>query len=118
MGADTGSPIKALNDLLTRQKAAICCGDISALSSLSGPMGDYLDQLARHPAEESGAAIEKLKRRAEENRHLLGAVMLGVQAGAGRMKEIAGIASELRTYDSRGRQSSVSYVKGQIERRA
>ena len=118
MEAETTLNIKALGDLLIRQKDAIRRGDLMALSVLAEPMEKHLERLARLPAGNGSKQLDRLKQQAEENRHLLGAVLQGVQAANGRMRDIVGVARELKTYDSRGKKSSVSFAPGKVERHA
>ena len=118
MGAETSLKITALRDLLARQKDAIRHGDLLALSLLAEPMAEQLDQLARFPTGIGQAQLDRLKQEAEENRRLLGAAVQGVRAANGRMREIVGVASELKTYDSRGKKSSLSFAPGKMERHA
>ena len=118
MAADMVSRSRDLGDLLALQKEAIRRGDIAALSALVGPMTEHLERLARMPVIAGKPPLERLKRQAEENQRLLGAALRGIQAAASRVKEIAGVGAEFRTYDSHGQSAAVSFRTGTMERRA
>ncbi|MGB3314975.1 MAG: hypothetical protein WBB85_11225 [Albidovulum sp.] len=118
MAIDDTSTIRDLTDLLARQKDAVRRGDILALSLLSEPMIEQLGRLVRLPAGDRRSSLDRLKGQAEENQRLLGAALKGIQSASVRLREIAGVAGELRTYDSRGQSASVSFAPGTMERRA
>ncbi len=118
MGVENVLHTKALSDLLTRQKEAIRQGDFFALSSLAVQMEEHLAQLSRLPLGSGTAQLDRVKRQAEENQRLLTAAVQGVQAASARLREITGVAREMKTYDSRGNRSLVSFVPGKMERHA
>ena len=115
-GVNPASIASALEDLLKRERAAILAGDFEKLSSLAPDKERLLNRL-RVP-EGHPAALEKLRRRADQNQQLLAASARGIRAAKLRLEALVSGRSELRTSTREGQAQDLSKRDSCLERKA
>lgn len=108
--------IRAIEDLLKRERAAILAGDIDKLAGFA-PEKEHLLSRLRTP-EEQPLALEKLRQQADQNRQLLAASAKGIRAARQRLEALISGQSELRTYTPEGRAQDLSKRGSRLERKA
>jgi hypothetical protein len=117
MANDMRAVIAGIADLLRKQRNALRSGDFPALGTASAEITallERLEQISRHGDEHELARLRNL---ADANRTLIVAARQGVHAARERLGAIVAAGVQLKTYDSRGRSSSLSCFGGSIERR-
>ncbi len=99
--------------LSAEEKAAILSGRFGDLAAISARKERALSHLA--PTDPSD--IARLKKAAQENERLLGAVRLGLMRARARIQALHGVG-DLKTYDATGAARSLAPGAGRLTRTA
>ncbi len=116
MGAETF--YAELESLLDQEREAILAGEIEVVARLGTQKEAFLTAEAP-PQPGDSAILQRLRRKAEKNQHLLGSVLKGIRAVTSRLKVLRDGSGTLNTYNQQGARQTVGPAPGtSIERRA
>ncbi len=110
-------PITALWRLLKEERMALLSGDLPALPGLIARKERLLDDLRPGGAPET-AALDRLRKAAEDNQRLLEAALKGVRAARAHLETARSGGPPLSTYDAKGHAEIHGGARPSVERRA
>lgn len=100
MGWTDARTTGALEDLLERERTLILSGDFDGLARLSHEKEASFAGLAPEPRD--AATLERIRRMADRNQHLLAAAARGLRAAQARIAALGRPDTSLRTYGRDG----------------
>ncbi|WP_172297659.1 hypothetical protein [Pseudoruegeria sp. HB172150] len=107
---------ETLDEILDRERAAILEGQFDVIERLTPAKERALDRLKRRPPD--GVALGQLRGKVERNGRLLEAMRAGLASAQERLKALRERPSALRTYDAKGRRTSLCDTGGEPPKRA
>lgn len=107
--------VRDLAQVLKRERAALCCGDLHELTAIVASKQALLEQI-EGPADTP--ALEELRRQAQRNQALLEAALRGIRAALSRIAEIRQSVRQCDTYTPGGQIRTLRIGGGSTERRA
>jgi len=117
MQSKTVQLFDALEDILDKERLAILDGALDDIDRIAREKETFLDgrDLLAHDVK----TLERIRRKAVRNQHLLAAAIRGVRTVTARLEALRNGPGELSTYDKSGHKTTLGIgPKGALQRRA
>ncbi len=111
-------PIRALEELLDTERAALVQGNLEALDQLTPQKEDLIDAINDLRVFETEDLV-RIQNKVERNQALLNSAAEGIRAVADRMSELRRVRQEFSTYDASGQRNGYAVrACAKLEKRA
>lgn len=118
MANDLTRSIKALDDLLDRERAALIDGDLDRVAGWTERKAVLMTEIGKADIGER-SDLDRLRDKVNRNQALLGCALEGIRAVADRMAELRHVRQGLDTYDRSGRKTWIGIRdRAGLEKRA